>query len=62
MLGALEQSGNSNEALATAVVNPPTIIVNPCPLGTISEITTTGTVCLQIPGDGYGYGTSFGPH
>jgi hypothetical protein len=49
-------------ATAPIIVNPPTTIVNPCPLGTIPETTTTGTVCLLIPGGGYGYETGFGPH
>ena len=49
-------------ATAPIIVNPPTTIVNPCPLGTIPETTTTGTVCLLIPGGGYGYGTGSAPH
>jgi hypothetical protein len=43
------------------IVNPPTTIVNQCPLGTIPESTTTGTVCLLIPNSGYGFGHGFGP-
>jgi hypothetical protein len=42
------------------IVNPPTTIVNQCPLGTIPESTTTGTVCLLIPNNGYGFGNGFG--
>ncbi|MGA9150948.1 MAG: hypothetical protein WBZ36_10230 [Candidatus Nitrosopolaris sp.] len=42
------------------VVNPPTTIVNQCPLGTIPESTTTGTVCLLIPNSGDGFGNGFG--
>jgi len=44
------------------IVNPPTTIVNQCPLGTIPESTTTGTVCLLIPNSGYGFGHGFGHH
>ncbi|MGC2570409.1 MAG: hypothetical protein WA364_02775 [Candidatus Nitrosopolaris sp.] len=52
----------THDAIAAIIVNPPATIVNPCPLGTIPETTTTGTVCLLIPGGDYGYGTGFGPH
>ena len=61
-LFASSQAIATHEAFAATVVNPPTIIVNPCPLGTIPQTTTTGAVCLLIPGDGYGYETGFGPH
>jgi hypothetical protein len=49
-------------ATTPTIVNPPITVVNPCPLGTISYQTTTGTVCLVIPSGGYGYGTGFGHH
>jgi len=52
----------TQDAIAAIIVSPPTTIVNPCPVGTIPETTTTGTVCLLIPGGGYGYGTGFSPH
>lgn len=45
----------THEAMAATTpfsIQPP--VVNP--LGTIPETTTTGTVCLVIPGGGYGYG------
>jgi hypothetical protein len=56
-LFASSQAVATHGAFAATAVNPPTIIVNPCPLGTIPETTTTGTACLQIPGDDYGYRT-----
>lgn len=40
----------THEAMAATTPS----VVNP--LGTIPETTTTGTVCLVIPGGGYGYG------
>lgn len=52
----------THDAIAAIIVNPPTTIVNPCPLGTLPETTTTGTACLLIPDGGYGYGTGFVPH
>ena len=50
-------------ATMPTIVNPPITIVNPatCPLGTIPATTTTGTVCVLMPGSGYGYG-GFGHH
>jgi hypothetical protein len=42
------------------IVNPPATTT--CPVGTMPETTTTGTVCLLIPSGGYGYGTGFWPH
>ena len=59
-LFASNQAIVTHEAFAAKVVNPPTIIIIhhssnisiPCPLGTISETTTTSTVCLLIPGHG----------
>lgn len=43
----------SNRCYNAYSLNPPTTIVNPCPLGTIPETTTTGTVCLLILGGCY---------